>query len=404
MAKRSNGEGSITKRGDGRYNIKWYDVNGERQTGTARTLTEAKDKLKEHLADADRGIDTTQGKMQLSDWMDTWLTGYAKPVVGPSTYSGYYSNVHKHIIPHFGKTLLRELTTHKIQMFYGHLSTCARADGREGNLSANSIKKIHMMLKMALNQAVSNGLLQRNPALDVKLPKVRPKEMRVLSMGEQRTLEAAALASSNRNAFGVYLCVNTGLRLGELLGLQWKDVDWESKELNIRRTLGRRVAFGDDGRPDGTAIVIGDTKTFSSRRRVPFTADMAEKLKAFKAKQDAAKEAAGAAYKDDDFLLASDLGKHYEPRYYEELFYSLMEQAGIEKGNFHCMRHTFATRCIEAGMDIYVVSKLLGHTNPTTTLNRYGHLLPDHRAASIDKLEKYMKKGSVKKKKFELER
>jgi integrase len=355
-----------------------------------KTLAEAKEKLKMHLADAERGIDTTQGKMPLAEWLDTWLETYAKPVVGPSTFSNYYSNVQKHIKPYFGKILLREITTHKMQQFCAHLASAERIDGKAGTLSANSIKKIHMMFKMALKHAVNNGLLIRNPATNVILPKIRPKEMRVLSMDEQNKIERAALESDNRNAFGVYLCVNTGLRLGELLGLQWKDICWESRELNIRRTLGRRVAF-KDGSPCGTEIVIGDTKTFSSRRRVPITTDMAEKLKSFKAKQDTAKEAAGQAYNDSDFLLCSDLGKHYEPRYYEELFYSLIDQEGLEKANFHCLRHTFATRCIEAGMDIYVVSKLLGHTNPTTTFTRYERLLPDHRAVNIENLERYRK-------------
>lgn len=387
MAKRSNGEGSISKRSDGRYNIKWYDINGERQTTTAKTLMQAKEKLSQHISDVERGIDTSDGKMPLSVWMESWLEGYAKPVVGPSTYAGYYSMTHHHVLPYFGKTLLRELTPHKIQMFYGHLSTCKRADGREGTLSANSIKKVHMMLKMALNQAVYNGLIARNPSVNAQLPKVRPKEMRVLSMDEQKKLEKVILASDNRNAFGVYLCVSTGMRLGELLGLQWKDIDWDKQEINVRRTLGRYVDF-KDGVPNGTKIVVGDTKTFSSRRRIPFTADTMEKLKEFKAKQDEAIFSAGPAYQNGDFLMANDLGKHYEPRYYEELFYGLVEQAGLDKANFHCLRHTFATRCIEAGMDIYV----LGHTTPTTTLNRYGHLLPDHRAASIEKLERYMER------------
>ena len=394
MARRSNGEGSITKRGDGRYNIKWYDVNGERRTGSAKTLTEAKEKLQRNVSDAERGIDTTQGKMRLADWLDTWLESYAKPVVGQSTYANYYSTIHRHIKPYFGNMALRDVTTLQIQKFYGYLSTAERADGKTGALSANSIRKIHMMFKMVLGRALANGLIPRNPALDVKLPKIRPQEMRVFSMDEQKSLEKVALESDNRNAFGVYLTVNTGLRLGELLGLQWKDIDWGHNEIVVRRTLGRRVAFGEDGTPKGTEIVIGDTKTFSSRRKVPFTIGILIKLKEFYKKQEWAKRQAGDAYKDDGFLFASDLGKHYEPRYYEELFYSLVEQAGLEKANFHCLRHTFATRCIEAGMDIYVVSKLLGHTNPTTTLNRYGHLLPDHRAASIEKLESYMEQES----------
>lgn len=396
MARRSNGEASITKRGDGRYNIKWYDINGVRQTGSAKTLTEAKQKLKEHMADTERGIDRDQGKMLLSEWMEMWLESYARPVVGRSTFAGYYSYTHKHILPYFGKTLLRELTTLKIQQFYGHLSTCKRADGREGTLSDNSIKKLHMMFKMALSQALENGLIQRNPTLAVKLPKIRPREMRVLSMDEQKKLEALVLASDNRNAFGVFLCLATGIRLGELLGLQWKDIDWAKQEIHVRRTLGRRVAF-KDGKPCGTEIVIGDTKTFSSRRQVPFTTATYKKLWAFKNKQDGIRIKAGDAYRNDDFVMASDLGKHYEPRHYEELFYNLVEQAELEDANFHCLRHTFATRCIEAGMDIFVLSKLLGHANPTTTLNRYGHLLPDHRAASIEKLEGYMMRNEKKK-------
>lgn len=166
MAKRSNGEGSITKRSDGRYSIKWYDVNGQRQSTTVKTLTQAKEKLKEHLADAERGIDTTQGKMPLSEWLDIWLENYAKPVVGPSTFSYYYSSINNHIKPYFGKTLLRELTTHKMQLFYGHLSSKKRLDGIDGTLSPNSIKKIHMMFKMALKQAVNNGIIQTQPSAE----------------------------------------------------------------------------------------------------------------------------------------------------------------------------------------------------------------------------------------------
>lgn len=114
--------------------------------------------------------------MPLSDWLETWLEGYAKPVVGRSTYAGYYSSVHKHILPYFGKTLLRELNTHKIQMFYGHLSTCERADGKKGTLSDNRIKKIHMMFKMALNQVVYNGLIARNPLLKKKCERYRGRK------------------------------------------------------------------------------------------------------------------------------------------------------------------------------------------------------------------------------------
>ena len=401
MAKRSNGEGSITKRGDGRYNIKWYDINGERQTSTAKNLLQAKEKLGQQLSDVERGIDTSDGKMLLSDWMTTWLMGYARPVVGQSTYATYYSTVHKHILPYFGKILLRELTTHKVQMFYGHLSTDGRVDGKPGRLSDNSIKKIHMMFKMALNQAVYNGLIARNPALSVKLPKIRPEEMRALTMDEQRRLEGAALTNKNRNAFGVYLCVGAGLRLGELLGLQWKDIDWKAREINVRRTLGRRTAFNEEWEPDGTEIVIGDPKTLSSRRRVPITEDMAAKLKAFQTRQAAGMVYMGDAYEDADFVFANEFGKHYEPRHFTELFFELLDIAGVQKTNFHTLRHTFATRCIEAGMDIYVVSKLLGHTTPTTTLNKYGHLLPDHRAASIEKLENYLSQPKEEAKKTE---
>ena len=192
--------------------------------------------------------------------------------------------------------------------------------------------------------------------------------------------------------------VNTGLRLGELLGLQWKDVNKKEHCIHIRRTLGRLQKVDEKGRlvqksagVTSTEIVVRSPKSDLSKRKIPLFDELWKDLMAYKEKQDALKDTLGKAYHDEDYVFATPLGAACDPKVYQTLFKRVVADAGIEPTNFHALRHTFATRALESGMDIKVLSTILGHAQASTTLNLYAHALPDHKKDSMEKMRGHYK-------------
>lgn len=220
MAKRANKEGTLSKRSDGRWEIKYYDANGKRRTAYAKTQALARDRLKELHQLVDSGVDVSQINVKFTDWLQTWLETYAKPTVRLSTYGSYHTYIHKHVIPHFPKTTLKDLKPEQLQKFLNSKLLGGRLDDKGGGLSNNTVRKMKVMIGTALKQAFNNGMVNRNIADMVKLPEIDQREMRVLSLDEQNALEQTCVVSSDLAAFAVYLALNTGMRLGEILGLQ----------------------------------------------------------------------------------------------------------------------------------------------------------------------------------------
>lgn len=339
-----------------------------------------------------QGMDVQGQNMLFSEWLKIWLREYAFPSVKLSTYGSYHTYIHKHIIPTFPKVSLKELRPDHLQKFLNHKLQSGRLDNGEG-LSANTVRKINVMIGTALRQALHSNLVSRNVADMVKLPPIDQQEMRVLSMEEQHRLEEACLQSPDLAAMGVYLSVNTGMRLGEILGLTWDDVDLQNGIIYVRQTLNRLKVYDTIGEANAvarTVIEIGTPKSKHSKREIPLFEACRNNMLLYQSKQREAIQKLDGAYEDMGYVFATPLGRYMEPKTFQDLFKRQVAASGIADANFHALRHTFATRSLEAGMDILVLSRILGHAQPSTTLNKYGHALPDHKRSSMAGLGEYL--------------
>lgn len=396
--KKANGEGSITKRKDGRY-MGRYTVESKRKAVYGDSFEEVRQKLNEILNEIAKGAYVEPNKYSVEKWLQEWLELYALPTVKRSTYISYEGYVRIHLVPEIGQIKLTSLSTRDLQKFFKEKAGTEEKKG----LAPKTLRNIYNMLHSALDQAVADHKILRNPTLNVKLPKVKSKEMRVLTVEEQAVLQDAVSRVDELHAYGITFAVSTGVRLGELLALRWKDVNEKEHYIYVRRTLGRLQKVDEKGHlvkkekgTPSTEIVVRSPKSELSMRKIPLFDELWNDLMAYKEKQNALKDALGLEYQDQGYIFATPLGHHNDPKVYQTLFKRIVAAAGIESANFHALRHTFATRALESGMDIKVLSALLGHAQASTTLNLYGHVLPDHKKISMEKMRgNYMSCSSI---------
>lgn len=245
------------------------------------------------------------------------------------------------------------------------------------------------MIHSALKQAYKNGLVNKNVSELLTLPKQKGKEMRVLSLNEQKALQTAV--QGERLGIGIIISLYTGIRLGELLGLKFDDIDFEAETITIRRTLNRLKVF--DNPDKKTDIVIGEPKSIKAKRIIPLQDFLIPLLKTHRIKILTERMKVLNMYKNDGFVICNEFGGYIEPRTYQDFFKRMLKKAGIENTNFHTLRHTFATRALETGFDVKVLADILGHADASTTLNKYAHALPDHKKTSMEKLSCLYERG-----------
>ena len=393
MARRTKGEGTLYQASDKSW-VFQYKVDGKRKTkrfqrkADARAFMDALSATAPECPAFSQGQGQTQRQMSmvitLADWMDRWLEDYARPTVKLSTYGSYELFIRAHIKPQIGGLYLNTMTTDDLQRFFNER-------GKSGNLKVGgglapkTLTNMRNMLHLALDQAVKNGLMQRNVVEGVRLPKNQRQEMRVLDREEQERLIMAARLAPEPAAFGIIFDLFTGLRLGELCGLRWENVSMEHQVFQVCETRNRLPNYDDSIAAATSVRTVATTKTENSRRTVYLLDDLFHDLESYKAIQDSiARQYPG--YNPDGYVFCQENGQPYEPRTYQDLFKRCVRQAGIPDANFHALRHTFATRSLEQGMDVVTLSRLLGHANPSITLDKYGHALDDHKKASIGKL------------------
>ena len=384
--KKSNGEGSIVKRTDGRYMAR-YTMDGKRYAIYGTSHEEVRVQLTEVLGNIDKGTHIAPSGYTVSQWLREWLITYALPTVKQSTYISYESYVRLHLEPAFEAVKLSTLSIEQLQRFFNQ---------KQQSLSAKTLRNIYNMLHACLDQAVINGHMLRNPIQGVKLPAAHKKEISILSPVEQAALHTAASISPTLSAFGIIFTLSTGIRLGELIGLQWGDVDHFNRTIRIRRTVGRLQKIDEAGNlvpkvpgVPTTEIVARSPKSANARRTIPLFSQVWDDLMLYHSKQKEMLLAQGLSLTPTTPIFSTPAGLVYEPRTYEDLFKRTLKAAGVQDINFHALRHTFATRALEAGMDIKVLSSILGHAQASTTLNLYAHALPDHKRQSMDKMSSF---------------
>ena len=362
MAKRrSNGEGNIRRRKDGRWEGR-YTAGHDPETGKqifknvlGKTQAEVKEKLKKALEEAKKIDFTRTGKYTVEMWMEEWFENVCKIKVRPSSHQTYRGYIDHHISPYIGDIPLEKLSTMDLQKLYRKLMTKGRVERIESEkqskgLSAKTVRNINQVISSAMDFAVAQKIISVNPCKAVALPKVEHKEMKTIP-SEQ--LEAFLREAKETGVYEMYYIeLATGLRRGELLGLKWQDIDWKNGIIKVRRQVAR---------VDGE-IVEAPLKTKNSYRAVTISQQAIEVLKAQKAKT------------DDEYVFPSPNGGPISPDSVNNMLKRVLARAGIPKVRFHDLRHTFATIALQNGVDIKTVSGMLGHFSAGFTLDTYAHV------------------------------
>lgn len=308
--------------------------------------------------------------MKYKEWLSVWLTNYIQTSSKQRTYERYKQIVMLHIVPHLGEYELSEITPIVLQKFVSDLTLCNNKKTNR-SLSANYVKSIVSVVQNSLRCAHSLGILAHYTADNVKCPKSAEKNVECFTAAEQNKMQKYIASSKKPKLQGIVICLYTGLRIGELLALTWEDVDFAKKTLNICKSC-------HDGYVNGKHCLIQDTpKTPNSVRQIPLPAPLVAMLKTLK------KSA------KSNFVVSYN-GKPILVRSYQRTFELLLKKLNIPHKGFHSLRHTFATRALECGMDVKTLSEILGHKNATITLNRYAHSLWEHKANMMNKLGKLM--------------
>ena len=304
--------------------------------------------------------------------LNEWLETYQKEHIKARTYSRYQGLISMHILPALGATNISELGRREIQEFL----TQQKKDGNIRNgekLSATSANMMLSVLNLAFEYACDMEYIEENPCLRVRRTKAETKKIEAFTVEEQRAIESEIARSDDRRLHGVLLCLYTGLRIGELLGLTWDDVDFTKGVIKITKTVYR------EKNENGMWQLCVDTpKTKASDRVIPLPEYINVLLSADQ-------ESAVTPY-----IVENKKGERMSIRSYQYLFEKLTERAGVRKLNFHALRHTFATRAIECGMDIKTVADIMGHKNASITLNRYAHCMLDHKIEMMQKLPRIL--------------
>lgn len=285
-----------------------------------------------------------------------------KKYVKKSTYAAYQLLIQNHIKPYFGD--LYEVNEEKVQQFV--------FDKLDAGLSEKTIRDIIIVLKMILKFGIKNGYLEY-VQIDAKFPsKQEKKDLDVLSKADQKKFMEHLRNNFTFKNLGIFICLSTGMRIGEICGLRWCDVDTVEGVIKVRHTLQRIYII--EGETRHTELLLDTPKTANSVRDIPMSSELLKMLKSL-----------NKVVNENYYVISNDI-KPIEPRTYRNYYKKLCRQLDIPELKFHGLRHSFATRCIESKADYKTVSVLLGHSNISTTLNLYVHPNKEQKKKTIDKM------------------
>lgn len=386
MAKRrSNGEGSIVKNMRNGIQIGWRasitigtDDRGKlvRKQFTGKTQQDVKNKLQEYKKQMLMGV-LNEDKLTVSDWFYSWLFDYRKQDLKPKSFQRYHG-IYKNYIENtdFGNIKLNDLRTTHLQRHYKKLL--------DNGVTPTTIRQINTNLKTCLNEAERQGYIQKNWCKLVTLPKKEDdKEVKVLTKEEQEKFLEAIKGHELELLYIVAL--GTGLRIGEILGLKWSDIDFKNNELHVNRSLQKAAIY------EGDKIVryeVQETtpKTKNSFRTIPVPQNIIKKLKAHKKEQNELILLLQEEYDNKNYVFCNKLGKPIEDKRPGRNLKTILTSIGIEPIKFHALRHTYATRLFEAGIPPKTVQHLMGHSDIETTMNIYTKVMPEQKLKAVEKI------------------
>ena len=306
-------------------------------------------------------------KKTIREIAEAWKE-YKRPYVKQSTMAAYVLILENHVLPEFGDN--DSLHEHDVQAFV--------LKKIEHGLSAKSVKDILIVLKMVMKFGVKNEWMNHYE-WDIKFPvNSQPKELEVLSVANHKKILDYVQHNFTFMSLGIYISLSTGLRIGEICALKWGDINVADGKITVQRTIER--IYMVEGEKKHTQLVINTPKTVNSCREIPISKELLAMVKPMKKVVNA------------DFYVLTNEDKPTEPRTYRNYYNRLMEKLDIPKLKYHGLRHSFATRCIEAGCDYKTVSVLLGHSNISTTLNLYVHPNMEQKKRCISKMLKSLGK------------
>lgn len=366
---------NIYKRKDGRWEgrfIKGHDVQGKAHYGYVygKSYSDVRQLLREKQSQKFNSLGESKKanalyKTILVSWLESQRIN-----IKESTYARYHQVINTHLIPDIGAIKVEKITTKLIEKYVAQLIESGRIDGK-GGLSPKTTSDILTIIKSTIEYAKYNDYpIQCN--LDKVCVKQQKDEMRVLSVEEQQKLTLVLLDDTDLIKFGVLLSLYTGIRIGEVCALKWGNLNIEDGILSIKETM-QRIKDTSNHCVSKTKIVITEPKSKCSIREIPLPSFIVTIAKGFQSGNNA-------------YILTGDKSKYIEPRTMQNRFKALIQKSCIYDANYHSLRHTFATRCIEVGFDVKTLSEILGHSNVNITLNRYVHSSLDLKKENMGKI------------------
>jgi integrase len=366
MGKRGHGEGSIRRRNNGKW-LAQVTIDGHRLSKTHDTRKEAQEWVYETTGQIKRGLTYKGANTTFGEFMEEWLRSI-RSSVKQRTWSYYNTVTSTHIMAALGDIKFKDLKPAHIQALYHSME--------DSGVGIHVIRKAHTILHSALQHATVQGYTVRNPASATIPPAEPEKEMRILD--ESQVSQLLIVTKDSRLGALLHVAVATGMRQMELLGLQWTDIDWLKKTLTVQRQLKR-----------GRALDVQYTKpkTAHGMRLLALGESTIMVLQEHYNRQQLERQFAGDKWQENNLVFPTSRGTPWNPRNLRRDFEKALQAAGLPQIRFHDLRHTAASLMLNHGIPVIVVSRRLGHSRPSITMDVYGHLIPGLQQQAADKID-----------------